>query len=155
MESSVLYHSDGNNEITHKVVFLFKDISCFETSLRNGNENIGEESIPRYDARNRPYPINVVTELFESYEEAKRMAEEQNEKHRRSLLAKVSVLDPNWKEKMETLNQEFEQKLKINNLFEQVVLEETKDMEVSQEMPTNEKERFMKILKPEKTEYKR
>ena len=147
VESNIIYHSDGKNEVTHKVIFPFKDISCLEVSLMNSSQNIGEENIPSYDACNRPYPINIVTDLFDSYEKAKIIAERKNEECRHGLILKVAIGNPNWKEKFEVLKQEFEQRLELCNLFERLILEATEDMNIS-ELSTYEQEPSVKILKP-------
>ena len=148
VESNIIYHSDGKNKVTHKVVFPFEDISCLEVSIMNGCQNIGEENIPSYDACNRPYPINIVTDLFDSYEEAKIIADEKNEKCRHSLILKVAMENSNWKEKFEVLKQEFEQRLELCNLFERLVLEATEDMNISEQLSIDEQESSVKILKP-------
>ena len=141
VESNIIYHSDGGSRVTRKVVFPFEDISCLEVSLMNGKQNIGEENIPSYDACNRPYPVNMVADLFDSYEEAKIIAEEKNEMCRNNLILEVIMEEPKWKEKFEILKQEFEKRLELCNLFERLVLEATEDMKIS------EQESFAKILK--------
>ena len=148
VESNIIYHSDGKNKVTHKVVFPFEDISCLEVSLMNGSQNIGEENMPSYDACNRPYPINIVTDLFDSYEKAKIIADGKNEECRHSLILKVAMGNSNWKEKFEVLKQEFEQRLELCNLFERLVLEATEDMNISEQLSIGEQESSVKILKP-------
>jgi len=141
VESNIIYYSDGKNKVTHKVVFPFEDISCLEVSLMNGSQNIGEENIPSYDACNRPYPINIVTDLFDSYEKAKIIAEGKNEECRHNLILKVAMGNSNWKEK-------FEQRLELCNLFERLVLEATEDMNISEQLSIDEQESSVKVLKP-------
>lgn len=114
----------------------------------NGSQNIGEENIPSYDACNRPYPINIVTDLFDSYEKAKIIAEGKNEECRHNLILKVAMGNSNWKEKFEVLKQEFEQRLELCNLFERLVLEATEDMNISEQLSIDEQESSVKVLKP-------
>lgn len=147
VESNIVYHSDGTNKLTHKVVFPFEDISCLQNSLMNGIQNIGEENIPSYDACNRPYPVNVVSNLFDSYEEAKIEAEQKNEEYRHNLILKVSMSNSNWNEKFEILKLEFEQRLELCYLFERLVLEATENMKLSDQLSIDEQEHFIKILK--------
>lgn len=61
-------------------MFPFKDISCLKTSLMNGEKDIGEEMILSYDSWSCLLFKNAdeVTDLFDSYEEAKDIAEEKN-----------------------------------------------------------------------------
>lgn len=148
VESNIVYHSDGTNKLTHKVVFPFEDISCLQNSLMNGTQNIGEENIPSYDACNRPYPATVVTNLFDSYEAAKISAEEKNEEYKHILVLKVYAENLNRKEQFKKLKGEFDQKLKLCYLFEQLVLEATKDMRISEPISNNESKSSVKILKP-------
>lgn len=150
MESNIVYNSDGSNEVTHKVVFPFKNILCLEVSIRNGKQNIGKENIPSYDANNRPYPVNIVTNLFDSYEEAKNIAEEKNEECRDNLILEVDMGNPNWKETFEIMKYEFDQRIELCNLFERLVLEATEDMEISELLSTDEQKSFVRILKPVK-----
>ena len=156
IESSIIYNPDGSNIIIHKVVFPFKDIENFKISLRNGNQNIGNVETPQYDACGRIYPTNVVTDLFDSYELAKETAKEKNEEHRCNLISKVPVpisarlSNSNWQKQYEELKQKFDNGLEICNLFEQLVLAATEDMNISEEVTTNEQKSFVKTLKPTK-----
>lgn len=103
------------------------------------------KNMPNYDACNRPYPTQVVTSLFDSYEKAKIVAEEKNEECRHNLILEVVIEDSNWKEKFEILKQQFEPRLKLCNLFERLVLEATEDMIIN-----DGQEPAVKILKPKK-----
>ena len=154
IESSIIYASDGSNTIIHKVVFPFEDIKSFKISLINGRQDIGNAKIPQYDACGRIYPINVVTDLFDSYELAKEAAKEKNEEHRCNIISKVPVSIParlsnsNWQKQYEELKQEFDNGLETCNLFEQLVLAATEDMNISEEVTTDEQKSFVKTLKP-------
>lgn len=154
IESNVQYNSDGDYKVTHKVVFPFSDIECFKNSLRCGRYNIGNKEIPKYDACDRVYPINVVSDLFDSYEEAKMAAIGKNEGFKSNLIMEVPdffsnhFLDSDWKKHYESLEQRYEESLDICNLFEELILEETKDMNISCE-ESNDKV-FIKVLKPVK-----
>ena len=154
IESSIIYDSDGNNKIIHKVVFPYKDIESFKTSLEKGKQNIGNEEIPRHDACGRVYPISIVTDLYDTYEIAKEAAKEKNEEHKCNLMLKTPApiytksSNVDWIEQYEYLKQEFEKNLELCNLFEKLVLTATKDMNVSEELSDNEQKSFVKRLKP-------
>ena len=126
--SNVVYHSDGTNTISYEVIFPFSDISSFKNSIRNGKKNIGDENIPHYDACNRPYPVNVVSDLFDSYEQAKEAAVEKNECFK-------------------YLIKEYEESLEVCNIFEQLVLEATENMCISEELSMDSQKPAVKILK--------
>lgn len=150
IESNIKYNTYGNYEINHKVFFPFKDIETFRVSLDYGKQNIGSAKIPRYNACNEVWPVDIVTELFDTYEEAKASAIKQNEEYKNNLILKVPSPKvwnkeniTNVKNSLDILKQEFEERLKISNLFEQLVLEETKDLVISKELESN-----IKILKP-------
>ncbi len=145
MESNIVYHSDGSNEITHKVVFPFDNISCLGDLPFDGSQSIGEENVPYYDACNMPKPVHVVTDLFDSYEEAKTIAEGKNKEYKDNLILQVSVSGPDWKKKLEKLEQKFDRALELCYLFEQLALKETDDMKISEQ---DEQAPFLKILKP-------
>jgi len=145
MESNIVYHSDGSNEITHKVVFPFENISCFGA---NDRQILGNENIPYYDACNNPRPVNVVTNLFDSYEEAKIVAEERNGKLKNNLIFEVEMSEPDWKETLEKLEKKFDKRLELCYLFEQLVLEKTSDMKISKQLSTSGQKNFVKILEP-------
>ena len=153
IESNIVYHSDGSYNVIHKVVFPYSDISTFKNSLSYGGQNIGSPEIPRYDACDKVYPINMVTALFDSYEEAKVAAIGKNEEFKSNLIMKVPdffsnhFLDSDWKKQYESLKQKYEQNLAICNLFEELVIEETKDMIISEE--ANDRA-MVRILKQKK-----
>ena len=154
VQSSIEYYKDGTNRTTHKVVFPFNDISEFKFSLKYKKQRIGEENIPHYDASNNPYPINIVTELFDTYEEAKSLATLKNEEYKCNIISKVpapitsKTSNLSWLERIKILEQEFEQTLELCNLYEQKVLEATKDMLISEPLIKNKNKSNVKALKP-------
>ena len=129
--SEIKYYSNGENKITHKVVFPFKNISDFRISLQNGTDYNLNEVIPSYDACGRPYPIDEVSYLFDSYEQAHESAFKKNEKIEGDLILAVSLTDENWIEKYEKLKIEFLENLNICNQFENLILEKTENMDIS------------------------
>ena len=153
VESAIVYNSDGSSKIVHKVVFPFNNIEKFKLSLRNGRQNIGNAEVPKYDACNHIYPISIVDELFDSYDFAKFAAEERNEDYRCNILSKTpsSIINSdtklNWQEQYEYLRKEFEEELEICNLFEKLILLETKDMDINEELSTDKTKSFIKVLK--------
>ena len=150
VESKIIYHSDGSNQVIHKVVFPFEDISCLKASFTNDNYDIGKENIPSYDACNRPYPIHIVTDLFDSYEKAKNIADKKNEEYKHHLIGQMSIgtegLD--WKTKIRILERKLKQSLELCNLFERLVLEATKEMNISDSLFPDEQGSYVQILKP-------
>lgn len=150
VESNIVYHSNGSSKITHKVVFPFENISCMSVSAMNHGQNIVQGNIPSYDADNRPYPVNIVSNLFDSYGDAKNHCKRKNEECRNNLILRVDMGTQNWQEEFKRLKQEFDQKIELCNVFEILILEATEDMKISPLLPNSDQEPFVKILKPVK-----
>lgn len=131
VESNIKYYSNGENEITHKVVFPFKNISDFKLSLQRGTSYNIDETVPSYDACGNPYPVDNVSCLFDSYEEAQEIAVRKNEEMKRKLISNVSLSDENWKVKHEKLEIDFLENLSICHQFEKLILMRTKNMNIS------------------------
>lgn len=129
--TNIKYYSNGENEIIHKVVFPFKNISDFRVSLQRGSSYNSDETIPSYDACGNPYPVDVVLSLFDSYEEAKKIAVQKNEEMRSKLISNVSLSEQNWKEKYEKLKIDFLENLSICHKYEELILMLTENMNIS------------------------
>jgi hypothetical protein len=145
VETNIVYHQDGSHSITHKVVFPYEDIDCLKSSLQYGRKNIGEEQIPSYDACDHPYPVNIVGDLFDSYEEAKKYAEAKNEAYKRNLITNVSMLDENWQDKFESLIQQYNNSLEICYMFETIALDKTADMLITE---SKDEPPMIRVLRP-------
>ena len=70
-------------------------------------------------------------DLFDSYEEAHRLAAQKNEEKQRKLILEVSVSDDNWQTKYEKLNMAFLEMLSICQKFEEQITLETANMNVT------------------------
>ena len=156
--SNIVYHPDGTNTINHQVVFPFEDISLFKASIGNGGQNIGDGKIPHYDACNKPYSVHVVSDLFDTYEQAKEAAFEKNEEYKQNIIFKMPVPKGDtsnsvWDERFKSLIREYEENLELCNKFEQLVLEATENMSISEGLSMNSNRSIVRILKP--TIYKR
>ena len=146
LESSIVYNKDGSEKIIHKVVFPFDNINCFKLSLREGIHNIGLRNTPSYDAYGNPYPVTVVNDLYDSYDEAKNDAKGKNEEFKANIMSCVSVTEPEWESRYKRESEEFDNKLSICELYEQLAIEKTNDMTV-----TFDKEKsYAKVLKQDK-----
>ena len=152
IESNIVYNYDGSNKIIHKVVFPFSNIEKFKNALRNGRHNIGDAEVPKYDACNRIYPINEVTDLFDSYDDAKEAAIEKNEDYEYNIMSKTRVPLGGYMMGENNLHRilinNFKRTLEICNLFEQLALQETENMSITEQLVTDNKKSFVKVLKP-------
>ena len=131
IESGIRYHSNGKNELTHKVVFPFKNFAEFRMALQRGATFMGEEIVPSYDACGNPYPLDIVMDLFDSYEEAHILSSQKNEEKQRKLILEVSISDDNWQTKYEKLNMAFLEMLGMCQKFEELITLETANMNVT------------------------
>ena len=141
--SNIKYFADGSYKINHKVVFPFDDIEGLKISLRHGRNYIGDENFPAYDACDRPRTTTVVNSLFDSYADAKVVAELKNEEYKRDLILEISILDSDWKEKYNKLLDDFDERLRIANIFEKLTLCQTEDLIVTEDFDTNH---ILKVL---------
>ena len=93
----------------------------------------------------RSYPVNIVTDLFDTYEEAKEDAEAKNKELYHSM---IRYLDVDYLVKnLDRINKEYATEMELCGLFEQASLEETEDMIVSYD---REIDKTIKKLKKEK-----
>lgn len=127
VDSNVKYLSDGTIKISHKVVFPFKNNSYYELSL----QHINEQSNPTRDISGDCYEADIVSDLFDSYDEANTIAYQKNKDLERMLVLKVYVSDPNFKEKYQKLKDDFNQKLDICKKIEDWILWHTTCMKIS------------------------
>ena len=132
VESSIKYFSNGNSIFFHKVIFPYKDLDTFKISLSNNIEDIGKRVIINYDFNYNPYPIDIVSEIFDSYEDAKKRAEEKNKELKNSNLY-FNISDPTFKQALSNYEYQFEEQLSICQLFEQLSLLASEDMKISQD----------------------
>lgn len=146
VESKVKYLSDGSSKVAHKVVFPHKDYKTFKVSLNTRNSAQVEERItPQYNAISEPYPVNIVTDLFDTYEEAKEDAEVKNNELYHSMICHLDV--EYLVKNLDRINKEYASEMELCNLFEKASLEETEDMVVSYD---REIDKTIKKLKREK-----
>lgn len=131
VESRLKHFSSGKSELTHNVVFPYKNIANFRLALQRGVSYCDTGTIPSYDACGNPYPADVVSNLFDSYEEAQLSAFESNETLKRRLILQVSISDEDWREKYAKLQQELSENLTLCQKFETFISAQTETMNVS------------------------
>ncbi len=148
VESSIKYFSDGSSKLFHKVIFPYKDLDTLKTSLRNDDQYIGERVTINYDFNYNPYPVDVVSKLFDSYEDAKIIAEEKNQEMKNNIASKVysSISDPRFKQTLSTYEHEFEEQLDICYLFEKLSLLKTENMTITESLSQNKEIQLLKKL---------
>ncbi len=135
VQSSIKYYANGKNEIFHKVIFPYKDLDAFKISLKYNEEYLGQRVIPSYDFNFNPYPTDIVSNLFNTYDEAKIMADELNEEMKRKLILDMGL---RFKKTLSELEKEFKEQLNICQLFEKLSLLNTEDMIITDDITLNE-----------------
>jgi len=132
VESKIRYTSNGKAEKSYQVVFPFNDIDAYSKSLFYKIETYHEDrKIPRLDASYNYYPVQIVSEVFDTYEEAFLAVNAKNSNLKSRIWLYYSVLDPNFKEKHEKALKKFAEKLAICKSYEDFVTENTGDMIVT------------------------
>ncbi len=148
VESSIKYFSDGSSKLFHKVIFPYKDLDTLKTSLRNDDQYIGQRVTINYDFNYNPYPVDVVSELFDSYEDAKIISEEKNKETKNHIASKVyfNISDPRFKQTLSAYKHEFEEQLSICQLFEKLSLLNTEDMTITEGISHDKELQLLKKL---------
>ena len=143
LRSTLDYLDNGNISIKHDVVFPYKDITYFKYSAPYGG--LGYRNIPLYDNSGEPYPTNTVYDLFNSYEEAKEIANLKN----KELLDRILSVEGLTDEAIEIIGEDYSKNLEECNEFEIAILKETEDMELNSLVINNkeDKETISRLLK--------
>lgn len=149
IESNIVYDHKGKGKIIHKVVFPYKDIEMFNNSIKNGRPNIGKPEIPYSRALNNTFKLNIVEELYDSYESAKTKARDLNEKHSKKLMRSVEDFfgDLDFKDQRENILKEFEDGLEMCYLFEQTIAYATMDMNAIDGSISDKEKTYVRVLK--------
>ena len=131
IESTIKYNADGTSKLLHKVVFPYKNLELFKQSLKSletGKEpNIGTPQKPVYDALAGSLPIDTVDSLFDTYKIAKEYSNKKNEDYFNKIIKSSSYTI----EENERKRKNFDERLEICNMFEELVREMTRNMDVS------------------------
>lgn len=126
LESSIKFYANGDNKTFYTVFFPFKDISDFKMYL-----NLGEGKKPSYDTFDHPLDSDVVSELFDTFDEASLLASQKNKEIKEELEQNLLSANLEFKPLCKEFLKEFQNNLIMCEKFEQLVLLKTKDMNVS------------------------
>lgn len=131
--------------IWYKVIFPYKDYEGFIESLRDYNEDIGKRVILNDDFNFESKQIDKVFKVFNTYEDAKEMAENYNQslkselfryaqrKHKHGLAFNSQIHDAIHKT-YNNLVSNFERELERCYQFEELSLANTEDMIITRDM---------------------
>lgn len=146
-----LFPGETRETIYYKVVFPYKDYVGFLNSLRDNKKDIGKRVIPS-DNSNQ---IDEVFKIFNTYEDAKKMAERENQLIEFDLFRLATTLrkhGPVYNKRIhkaigETYNylvNNFKKDLRTCYLFEKLILANTEDMIITYNMENNEQLKLQK-----------
>ncbi len=121
VNENIKYLEDGTNHITYKVVFPYKDIDSFRCSLSKLYNYNEKPAIPKYNYCGECKNANTVTKIFDTYEEAYLDTEIENQ----NLRKKIPFYNI---EEYKNLIMKYNKNLEICKLFEQLILDKTKNM---------------------------
>ena len=119
INQNIRYYSDETTKTTYEVVFPYKDIHTYKY-LKRFNEHSEKPHFSSYNCLNS----NIVSNLFDTYEEANITAEIENKNKRKNIFCSVK----NYNQILDTFNKNLE----ICKEFEQLVLERTKNIQITQ-----------------------
>lgn len=129
IEKKVRYFGNGASQESYKVVFPFKNFREFQCSLLDGKQYYEEASIPIYNSYNGTYQNGeVVSSVFDTFEDALEVAEDENRKKRRLMLSGIQVSNYN------SVVEEFEKNLYLCKTYEEFILENTAEMLISNDI---------------------
>lgn len=133
IEKSIRYYPDGTNKLFYKVVFPFKDISEYKANLYYNYEtqDIGNENIPIFDRYRNVCPIDIVSNIFDDYEDASEVSKEKNEELKSKLISEIPISLTNLKSKIDDFELLFSLRMNTCHKFEKIVEMKTQNMNIT------------------------
>ena len=134
---NLTYASNGRSYPKYIVSFPYDNFSYFDIWFARNKDNyrsyISDLYKRYYEERKNPsreylrdgYPLHVVGELFNTYEEAKELADSKNSR------LKDEILTNTGRAAYEKLKKEFEDTMEVCGEYEKYIFANTTDMEVS------------------------
>ncbi|MBQ6282189.1 MAG: hypothetical protein IJK66_01475 [Bacilli bacterium] len=127
LSSAVIYSVDGTLKTSNIVFFPYNNIKNF----KNSNLESDEKDTIRFNYNMTPWPVEIVVELFDTFEEAKENAEEKNNELRKNLMFNRPVIYV--AKGYEELVREFESDLEVCRRYEEFIDENTTDMIITKD----------------------
>ena len=127
IESKERFYKDGNSKVSYKVLFPYKDISIYKMSINRGNTYLGDRLVPRLDACDNIYDTEVVSNVFDTKEEALILKDQLNIDLRKKCFNIFWLQSHVWKEKVEEFKKSFDFELDMCNRYEAEIEKQTED----------------------------
>ncbi|MBR1413131.1 MAG: hypothetical protein IJ574_00475 [Bacilli bacterium] len=132
LESKLKYLPNGDTKEEYNVFFPYKSLSWFKHSLKIfHNPNLGNPREANLDRDGSVTNGDIVTAVFDTYEEAKKLADELNKELEIIARCEVSIADENYKSKIVPYIEKYQKEQAICEQFEQLAEELNKDMVVT------------------------
>lgn len=127
-ESIIKNYGDRKSKIVHKVVFPFSNLAVFKEALCRNYQDIGKKEVPEInlDGNVDLSCVHYVSNLYNTYEDAKKEADEKN----KEMEAEISLCI-SYDRKLRKAKQKFKKEMTICNFFGKIALASTEDMKIT------------------------
>jgi len=133
VESIIKYYPSGISKNFIKVVFPYKDFYNFKIAYMKKIDYLEHQIVPQYDFQGSVYPVSVIDEYFDNYEEAKEVAVKKNQQLQVQKIVKdFDLTNSIDKEKYIELNNKFLEELALCQKYEDYITAMTQDMKLDQ-----------------------
>lgn len=131
VNQNVRYFEDGASKVSYQVVFPYNDIHNYKWRSLGGFSFYDTEITPSFGYHGDCVNANVVSFVYDSFDEAVVEADAKNSGLKSKIGGNVSVTSPDWHDKyLEGLRQ-FEKDIDACKKYEQIIGELTSDMAVT------------------------
>lgn len=131
VNQNIRYYEDGSSKTTYHVVFPYNDIHNFKWRTLGGFTFYDTEISPSFGYHGNCMNANVVSSIYDNFDEAEVEAECENEKLKAKIGGSVSVTSPNWHDKYLEDLKHFNEDIDICKRYEQAICELTSSMDVT------------------------
>lgn len=129
VNQNIKYHQDGSQTLTYNVVFPYKDIQTFTYEVLTLEYPFNEiKSTPHYSLWNNCLNDTIVSEIFDTFEEATIYKQQQNNNFKRKIFKQLSKIS-----EYDKLLKTFEENQTICNKYEEIILKNSNDMIITKE----------------------
>ena len=128
IEDVVSYRADGTNSKFYRVFFPNKNFDTFKSCYKNNIDYRIKHGNFLYDIYGKIRNLDTVYALYDSYEDAKSMADYKNEKFMFETIVSNVILDNDYEKNAEIMKSELKNEFDICNKFEEE-LNKTFDIE--------------------------
>lgn len=130
VSQNIRYFQDGTSKLSYQVVFPYKNIEEYKNRISRNLPFDEIEKLPNFGSYDNCLNATVVSEIYDTYDEASDVADNKNSDMRHFAGAFVY---PTWQVKREEKIKEFDTNIAICKSFEHDIIEATSSMQVTSE----------------------